>query len=322
MSQLCRKAFRYLYLRVSVTPRCDLRCQYCRPAATVCPAGLAEEASDAELCGLTSQIDAVAPLYKVRITGGEPLVRPGLIDLIGRLRLAVPKAKLALTTNGSRLERLAGPLRRAGISSVNISVDSVSSTAYRRITRGGSLAQVLRGLAAAREAGFTAIRLNAVLLRRQNGEGLSGLVRMAAQWQAEIRFIELMPFGAGAAIYQEEFLSGAETLARLARSFACHGTAEPSSTARRYRFDVGGREVIVGLITPVSHPFCGTCDRIRLDSGGRLRGCMRNDVGVDLLSPWRDADHAELRQRITGEVCNKSGPSGVWPSRELVTIGG
>jgi len=321
MMDSCRNAFFQFYLRLSVTRGCNLRCLYCRPAEAAGPIDRGG-AADEELVSLVGQIHRAAPIYKVRVTGGEPLVRPGLAELIRQIRLRVPKARLALTTNGLHLERMAGPLRQAGVSALNVSLDSASPTSYRQITRGGSLAQALRGIAAAREVGFALIRLNAVLLRQQNGTELSALVRLAADLEAEIRFIELMPYGQGAALYQQEFLSADEALACLCRTFRCHGSAEASATARRFRFDVAGREVMVGMITPVSHPFCGACDRIRLDSRGHLRGCMRSDTGVDLLDPWRAKNAAEVQRRIATEVCNKSIPSGVWPSRDLVTIGG
>ena len=256
---------RPLYLRLSVTDRCNLRCRYCRPERDPARSPVAS-ASDDELLELVRLIDAEYPIYKVRVTGGEPLLRKDLPQLVARLRARMPQVELALTTNALLLARSAADLRRAGIDSINISVDSLEPDAYRDLTRGGNLDAVLEGIHAAREARFGKIRLNAVLMRNVNGSHLDGLVRLAARYESELRLIELMPFGEGAAIYDTEFLSGDEALESLQRSFTYLGPVADSATAARYRFLIDGREQVVGFITTVSHPFCERCDRARLDS--------------------------------------------------------
>jgi cyclic pyranopterin phosphate synthase len=271
---------------------------------------------------LVRLIDAEYPMYKIRVTGGEPLVRKDLPQLVARLRARMPQVELALTTNALLLARSAVELRHAGIDSINISIDSLEPEGYRDITRGGNVNAVLEGIQSAHEAGFGKIRLNAVLMRNVNGNHLAELVCLAARYDCEIRFIELMPFGEGAAIYDTEYFSGDEALESLQRSFTYLGTADDSSTAARYRFLIDGRERIVGFITTVSHPFCERCDRARLDSHGKIYACLRTPQGVDLLSPYRAGEMDVVRQRIRREVPNKTIPQGVWPGHSLVLIGG
>lgn len=313
---------RSLYLRLSVTDHCNLRCRYCRPAHDPSGRPAPFAASDAELLEIIRLIRGEYPVHKIRVTGGEPLLHKDVPQLVARLHAEMPQAELALSTNGLLLAPIAGELRRAGIQSINISIDTLDVAAFRRLTRGGNVKTVLDGIAAARAVGFAKIRLNAVLMRHVNGSRLDELVSLAAQFDCEIRFIELMPYGEGAAIYDEEFFSGDEALESLQQSFEYLGPAPDSATAARYRFCVAGRERTVGFITTVSHPFCDRCDRLRLDSHGRIYACMRTPVGVDLLGPLRAGRIDVLRQRIRQETPNKTIPQGVWPGHSLVTIGG
>jgi cyclic pyranopterin phosphate synthase len=313
---------RSLYVRLSVTDQCNLRCRYCRPEREASGRPGPFTASDDELLEIIRLIRGEYPIHKVRVTGGEPLLRRDVPQLVARLRTELPGAELALSTNGLLLAPIARQLRAAGIDSVNISIDTLDAADFRRLTRGGNVKTVLAGIDAARAAGFGTIRLNAVLMRSVNGGCLDELVRMAAGYDCEVRFIELMPYGEGAAIYDEEFLSGDEALESLEQSFELLGPAPESATAARYRFLVDGRERTVGFITTVSHPFCDRCDRLRLDCHGRIYACMRTPVGVDLLGPLRAGRLDVVRQRIRQETPNKTIPQGVWPGHSLVTIGG
>jgi cyclic pyranopterin phosphate synthase len=313
---------RSLYLRLSVTDRCNLRCRYCRPEHDSAEGRSASTASDDELLEIIRHIRAEYPIHKVRVTGGEPTLRRDLPQLVARLRCELPQVEMALTTNGLLLAPIAVDLRRAGLNSINISIDTLDAEGFRDVTRGGNIKTVLAGLDAAHAAGFRNIRLNAVLMRNVNGSRLDDLVRLAAQYDSEIRFIELMPYGEGAAIYDDEYLSGDEALASLQEVFTYLGPAPESATAARYRFLVEDRERVVGFITTVSHPFCERCDRLRLDSHGKIYACMRTPVGVDLLSPLRAGRNDVVRQRIRQETPNKTIPLGVWPDHSLVTIGG
>ncbi len=278
-----------LYLRLSITDDCNLRCRYCRPERDSHGRADPAAASDDELFDIIRLIRDEYPIHKVRVTGGEPLLRKNVPRIVARLRAELPRVELALSTNGLLLAPIAAELRSAGLNAINISIDTLDAAAFRRLTRGGNLNTVLAGLDAARAAGFAPIRLNAVLMRSVNGSRLAELVSLAAKRDCEIRFIELMPYGEGAAIYDEEFLSGDEALESLQQSFTYIGPASDSATAARFRFLVDGKERTVGLITTVSHPPCERCDRLRLDSRGRIYACLRTPVGVDLLGPLAPA---------------------------------
>ena len=315
-------AWRPVYLRLSVTDRCNLRCRYCRPAspgAKSAPAGLA---TDEELLGLIAILHEEFPIYKVRITGGEPLLRPALPGFIEKLRQQMPKAELAMTTNAVLLQQHAAAVRRAGVEFLNTSLDTLSAELCKELTRGGDVRTIVDGIRAAHAAGFPQIRINTVLMRNYNGDSLPALVRFAAELDCEIRFIELMPFGEGEAIYDREYLSADEALQSLEAEFANLGSLPRSSTARRHRLSVDGREQAIGFITNMSHPFCDGCDRTRLDSRGRLYACLRTMHGVDLLSPYRAGQIDEVRWLIRREVPNKTIPQGVWPTHNMVSIGG
>jgi GTP 3',8-cyclase len=315
-------AWRPVYLRLSVTDRCNLRCKYCRPAVNGSRFSNSALASDAELLDLVSVLHEVFPIYKVRITGGEPLLRPGLPDLIGRLRGRLPNPELAMTTNAVLLKQHAAAIRAAGVEFLNTSLDTLDPAACRELTRGGNVESIVEGIRAAHAVGFPSIRINAVLMRSFNGNSLPSLVRFAAELSCEIRFIELMPFGEGAAMHATEYLSADEAMESLQAAFPYLGPTAGSSTARRHRLLVDGREQTVGFITTVSHPFCDGCDRTRLDSRGRLYACLRTREGVDLLTPLRAGRLEAVRNLIRQEVPNKSIPQGVWPVHNMVTIGG
>jgi cyclic pyranopterin phosphate synthase len=322
MNDAPRAARRPLYLRLSVTARCNLRCRYCRGAGGGEHAPPGAAASDQELLDLVDLIDQEFPIYKLRITGGEPLARPGLPELVRQIRARLPGAALAMTTNATRLRRQAEAIRRAGVELLNVSLDTLDAQAYRELTRGGDLAAALDGLHAACAAGFPRVRLNTVLLRSVNFGQLPRLVRLAARFGCEPRFIELMPYGEGAALYAAEFLSGDEALESLRAAFDYLGPRPSSATARRHRLLVDGRPQTVGFITTVSRPFCDGCDRARLDSRGQLHACLRSGAGADLLEPYRGGRLDLVRRRIRAEIPAKTIPPGVWPVHSLVGIGG
>jgi cyclic pyranopterin phosphate synthase len=279
-------------------------------------------ATDEELLGLIAVLHEQFPIYKVRITGGEPLLRPGLPGLIEKIGQRMPDAELAMTTNAVLLAKHAAAVRRAGVVFLNTSLDTLSAELCKELTRGGDLQTIVDGIRAARAAGFPQIRINTVLMRNYNADSLPQLVRFAAELGCEIRFIELMPFGEGAAIYDREYLSADEALQSLEAEFANLGPLPRSATARRHRLSVDGREQAIGFITNMSHPFCDGCDRTRLDSRGQLFACLRTLHGVDLLTPYRSGRIDMVRSLIRGEVPNKTIPQGVWPRHDMVTIGG
>ncbi len=304
------------YLRLSVTDRCNLRCRYCAPAGSASPQQAA--ALDApRLVEIVRRIHLCRPLRKIRLTGGEPLMRRDLIDLVERIRGEIPGATLAATTNGAALARLAAPLKAAGISRLNISLDSLDPARFKALT-GARLAPVLRGIEAAREAGFEKLKLNAVLQRTVNGDALPALVRHAASLGAEIRFIELMPVGCAAAMYEAEHLSASAALDRIRREINYIGPLPRSGTARRHLLVVAGRKIPVGFISAVSHPFCGTCDRLRLDSRGQLTPCLRSSRSFDLSG----ASPQEVARTLAGQDAGPRDDASAWPARQMVSIGG
>lgn len=316
------RRLRRISLRLSVTDRCNLCCTYCRPACAAPSSVCAIPASDDELLDLVELINQKYPIYKLRVTGGEPLLRPGIPTLIRGLRRLLPHAQIGLTTNGILLPRYAVELRDAGLESVNISLDTTDPAAFAKLTRGGRLARVLDGIAAARRAGIKRLKINSILLRSYTRHQLVDLVRTAAANDCEIRFIELMPFGEGARLYGEECFSATEALSILRETFGYIGPMTDSATARRHRLDVDGREQVVGFITTMSAPFCAGCDRFRLDSRGRLLSCLRSAGGPDLLGLLRAGANAQIRQCIRETVRGKSIPVGAWPEYSMVEVGG
>ena len=310
------------YLRLSITDRCDWRCRYCRPELGVSEAKRFAVADDAELLELVRLVHEETGIYKLRLSGGEPLLYPRVAELTERLRRVLPDARLVLTTNGRLLADVVGALSEAGVDGVNVSLDSLDPDRFRDVTGGGEVEATLDGIHAAAAAGFSSVRLNTVLIRRTNGDQLADLVRYAAGLGCEIRFIELMPLGPGVALWQSDFLAADEALDVLKQAFEYLGTAPSTGTASRYRFQVEDRVVTVGMITPVSQPFCSRCDRLRLNRAGHLYACLRQPVGVELLSSLRAGEEQAVRQRIRESVRGKQDPGEYWPDRQMVTIGG
>jgi cyclic pyranopterin phosphate synthase len=309
------------YLRLSVTDRCNLRCRYCRCDSDGPYVPRGQTLRYEETLELIDVLHDVIPLRKVRITGGEPLVRAELATLVAGLRARLPHAELCLTTNGVLLDRHADKLRVAGLDRVNISLDSTDPRRFAELTRGGDLDRVLNGLRAARDAGFERTKINAVLMRSVNGDQLAPLARTAADHDCELRFIELMPVGDGADLFEREYLAAEEALARLGDAFEHVADCGMNGTARRHRFRDGRRELTVGFITSVSHPFCRSCDRLRLDCRGRLYTCLRCSDGTDLMTPLRRDARDEVARRIRLLLPAKT-PAEGWPAHHMVAIGG
>jgi GTP 3',8-cyclase len=266
-------------VRISVTDRCDLACTYCRPSRSD-----GYSASRMALGEWERIIDGLlaSGVRRFRLTGGEPLLFRGVVDLV-RMIASRGVSDLALTTNATRLERLAQPLFDAGLMRLNVSIDSLRPERFRAITRGGDLAPVLRGLDAAARVGFSPIKLNVVVLRGQNDDELEEIVRWAWSRGFVPRFLEVMKIAEGAALLARDpslFVSVAEMRARL-RGLLEDGPAsrEPDRGPAKY---VAGREGdgLVGFISGTSDTYCGDCDRLRVSSEGVLRPCLATDDGV------------------------------------------
>lgn len=314
-------------LRVSLTDRCNLRCVYCMPEDGIDFRPPAELLQDDELV-LLVEIAAELGVSKVRLTGGEPTVRPRIVELVRRVGAIPGITDLALTTNGLLLEMLARPLAAAGLTRVNVSLDTLDSAKFRRITRGGDVGRVLAGVAAAEAAGLGPIKLNAVVVRGFNEDDVVALAALTLERPWEVRFIEVMPFGTVADVADAGIVSSAETMgkieAALGRLEALDLTGD--SPARTYR--LAGAAGRLGFISPVSEPFCAKCGRIRLTADGRLRLCLLRDDEEDLLTPLRaGASRDEMKMRFRAAAYRR--PFGhalaekLYPAkRVMIQIGG
>lgn len=279
------------YLRLSVTDLCDLRCIYCMPEHGVPKRAHSEICSLEELCDMAAAAVSLGVL-KVRITGGEPLIRRGVVSLCQMLRALPGLEELCLTTNGVRLPELAAPLREAGVDRLNISLDTLRPERYRSITRIGELSSVLRGLDAAEAAGFSHTKLNCVLMGGVNDDEIEDFVRLTQACPLSVRFIELMPMGACAKWEKARFLPAGAVLDRVPE-------LEPAGTdgvSRLYR--IPGAAGTVGLIEPMSHAFCAECSRIRITADGKLKPCLHADTEIALRGLHGEALLDAIRQGI------------------------
>ena len=304
------------YLRVSITDLCNLRCRYCMPEG-VCQKRHEDILSFEEI---TEIVTAAAELgvHKVRVTGGEPLVRKGCVDLVRMLGAVKGIREVDMTTNGILLSSCAKDLKAAGLNRVNISLDSLDPEKYRSITGGGRIQDALAGIRAAFDAGLTPVKLNTVLIGGFNDGEIKEFVEWTRETPLELRFIELMPMGG--AFGKEAYLSGDAVLQRVPE---LEPIAQEDGVARLYRLPDGmGR---VGLISPLSRHFCGTCNRLRLTSEGKLKPCLhsaqeinvRGKHGRELVDTLREAILCKPRMHGTldAEHLSEAG-------RAMNTIGG
>jgi len=272
------------YLRLSVTDLCSLRCRYCMPAEGIPKRDHGGVCSVEELVEITAAaVDC--GVRKVRLTGGEPLVRRGILDICRGVSAIAGVKELCLTTNGVALPRLAGLLREAGVDRLNVSLDTLRPERYAYMTRVGRLEEVFRGLEAAGEAGFTGTKLNVVLMGGFNDDEIPDFVDLARRYPIEVRFIELMPIGEGR---NAQFLPAGAVLA------ACPDLvpADSSGVARRFRPPSGPG--LVGLIEPMSRRFCAQCDRIRVTADGKLKPCLHSIQEI----PLRGLHGEDLRRAV------------------------
>ncbi len=280
---------RITYLRLSVTELCNLRCRYCMPEDGVCKKRHDEMLSQEEM--LTA-IRAAAELgiRKLRITGGEPLIKPDIVELCARAAEVENIREICLTANGVLLPKLAKPLREAGVRRLNISLDTLREDTFQAITRRGELRQTLDGLAAAEAAGFTGTKINTVLLGGINDGEIGALAGLTREKPVSVRFIELMPMGVCADWPQERFIS-ADTVLQAMPQLEPIGT---DGVAELYR--VPGWVGTVGLIRPLSHCFCDRCNRIRVTADGRLKPCLHSDREIPLRGLSGEALERAIRE--------------------------
>ncbi|WP_224958246.1 GTP 3',8-cyclase MoaA [Geomonas subterranea] len=293
------------YLRLSVTDRCNMRCCYCMPAQGVAKLEHKEMLSYEELYRVSAACVAQG-IEKIRVTGGEPLVRKGLVDFLGRLSALPGLKELVLTTNGLLLEELARPLKDAGVARLNISLDSLQPETFARITRGADLHRVLAGIEAATKAGFGPLKINMVVMRGVNDHEILDFAALTLEKPYTVRFIEYMPTlkdeGWGA-----QSMPGSEILAAIAERYPLLPlvSSEMAGPARNYK--IQGAAGAIGIITPVSGHFCESCNRIRITATGRVRGCLFSDQGTDLKPLLASNDPEALRQTLKSIVTQKPG---------------
>lgn len=305
------------YLRLSVTDLCNLRCRYCMPESGVCKLRHDELLTEDEMI---SAVEAAASLgvWKIRITGGEPLLKRNLLSICRRVSAVEGVRELCLTTNGALLRALAAPLREAGVQRLNISLDTLREDVYSRLTRGGSLHNALDGLSAALDAGFSRIKLNAVLLGGWNEEDIPLLAELTRRYPLDVRFIERMPLCADCAGEQISFLP-AEAVLRALPELTPEDT---EGAARLYRLpNAPGR---IGLIAPLTAPFCQTCNRLRLTADGNVKPCLHGAEEFSVKGLSREEMRRVMRQAILAKPpCHALTPDGgSGAGRTMNRIGG
>ena len=312
---------RFESLRISVTGRCNLACQYCRPGKFPPTGSVESTLSFGEITRLAN-IFAGLGVRSVRLTGGEPLLRKGLEDLVAVLKQIPGLDEVTLTTNGILLPLFARPLRSAGLDRINLSLDSLRPGTFEILTGAPSLPQVLAGLQSIQQAGFTNTRLNAVVMRGINDDQLCDLTRFAHQVGALMRFIEFMPIGVEKTFWDQHFVSAAEMIDHLQPLLSGGVTVVlgGAGPARYLPLRDGGQ---VGIISGVSRPFCRTCNRLRLTAAGGLRLCLASPLEVDLRGPLRrGASDEEISCIIVGAVWHKPAGAEYDRSVSMCAVGG
>ena len=314
-------------LRVSLIDRCSLRCAYCMP-----PEGLDwlpkdTLLTDDELIRLV-RIAVGLGVTEVRLTGGEPLLRRGVPDLVARMAALRPRPEISITTNGILLDRDAAGLAAAGLDRVNVSLDTLDPERFKRIAFRDKHAAVLAGLRAAQAAGLAPVKVNAVLLRGINDDEAPDLLGWALREGYQMRFIEQMPLDAQHGWDRSIMVTAAEIQSMLASKHELTPVAERGS-APAEEFLVDGGPATVGIIASVSRPFCGSCDRVRLTADGQIRNCLFAREESDIRSALRsDADDAEIARRIQVSIAGKKAGHGIddptflQPDRPMSAIGG
>ncbi|WP_375003695.1 GTP 3',8-cyclase MoaA [Aeromicrobium sp. CTD01-1L150] len=315
-------------LRVSLTDRCNLRCQYCMPAEGLEWMPTEEVLSDAELVRLIGIGVRRLGIRDVRFTGGEPLLRRGLASIIAATKELPGAPQTAITSNGMGLRHTAEALARAGLDRVNISLDTTDPETFHRITRRDRLQDVIDGLQAAKDAGLAPVKVNAVLLRGMNVDQAPDLLRWCMKHDYELRFIEQMPLDAQHGWSREAMVTAAETLELLSDHFVLEPLPGRGS-APAERFLIDGGPQTVGIIASVTRPFCGDCNRVRLTADGQVRNCLFAREESDLRTALRDgADDTEIARRWAAAMLTKlpghgiDDPSFLQPTRPMSSIGG
>ncbi|MGB3709758.1 GTP 3',8-cyclase MoaA [Gordonia sp. (in: high G+C Gram-positive bacteria)] len=317
-------------LRISLTDRCNLRCTYCMPAEGVPWIPRPDLLSTDELVSLV-EVFARLGIVEARLTGGEPLLRPDIVDIVARLSAIEGQQgplRISITTNGIGLSNLAGPLAEAGLERFNISLDTLRADRFAKLTRRDRIDDVLAGIAAASATGLRPLKINTVAMRGVNDDELADLLRFARDHDAQLRFIEQMPLDAGHTWSRAQMVTGEEILEALTAEFEL--TAKPGrGSDPAQQFIVDGGTTTVGVIASVTAPFCGACDRVRLTADGQLRNCLFATGESDLRGLLRsgatvDDIEAMIRESVTAKRAGHGidDPGFLQPDRPMSAIGG
>lgn len=314
-------------LRVSVTDRCNLRCTYCMPAEGLDWLPKPEMLTDEEIIRLVRVLVGLG-ITAVRFTGGEPLLRRSLANVVAGVAALEPRPRIAMTTNGIGLDRLAAPLAAAGLDRVNVSLDTIDRDSFARLTRRDRIDDVVAGLKAAADAGLTPVKVNAVAMRGINDVEAPDLLQWCLDRGYELRFIEQMPLDAGHGWDRGQMVTQAELLERLGTRFRLTPVPQRGSAPAEL-FHVNGGPATVGVIASVTMPFCAACDRVRLTADGQLRNCLFARTEIDLRGPMRaGASDEDLADLMVAEMAAKKAghgidrPDFVQPDRPMSAIGG
>jgi len=319
-------------LRVSLTDRCSLRCTYCMPNDFAAWIPNEDLLNTDELITII-EVALSQGIDEVRLTGGEPLLRPDIVEIVARIASIADAPKLTLTTNGLRLNELAEPLAKAGLNRINVSLDTLSRERFKTLTYRDRFDDVIAGLEAAKSAGLFPIKVNSVLLQGVNDDEAPGLLAWALENEYSLRFIEQMPLDAGGIWDRATMVTADEIFANLSAHYSLTSVDERGS-APAEEFFVNGTSSTVGIIGSVTRPFCGACDRLRLTSDGQIRSCLFSNEEVDLRKVLRDsatdsnAKREEIASRFQKTVLGKlpghgiNDPSFIAPSRPMSAIGG
>jgi len=319
-------------LRVSLTDRCSLRCTYCMPNdfAAWIPNG--DLLTTNELLTII-EVAVEQGINEVRLTGGEPLLRPDIVEIVDRIAGLANAPRLTLTTNGLKLKELALPLAKAGLNRINVSLDTLSRERFKKLTYRDRFDDVIEGLHAAKAAGLFPIKVNTVLLQGINDDEAPALLAWAIENEYSLRFIEQMPLDAGGIWDRATMVSADQIYADLSRNYELTPVDGRGSSPAE-EFYINGTQATVGIIGSVTRPFCGACDRLRLTSDGQLRSCLFSNEEVDVRKVLRDANkddaakRVEIAARFQKTVISKlpghgiNDPSFIAPARPMSAIGG
>jgi GTP 3',8-cyclase len=299
------------YLRLSVTDRCNLRCMYCMPESGIRMLPHAEILAFDEIIGILDAVAGPLGLRGIRVTGGEPLVRGGIVDLVRRLALLSGVDDLSMTTNALLLPRFAADLRAAGLARVNVSLDTLRPERYRAICRGGDLEQAFAGIRAAEAAGLDPVKINMVVIPGVNDDEVEEMACLTVAQPRHVRFIEFMPVGNARLQRERRYIPSAELRARIQARFGLEETpAAPAGRGPARYWRIPGAVGTVGFISPLSQHFCASCNRIRLTADGWVRTCLLTDrIGVDVKAAWRAGVRGEGLVALFREAIRLKPPS-------------